>query len=129
MAILANFSACIRVDSEPCQEFADDEGEEQDENNVKSHRRVVKYVEAVPGAHFAIKTHSMKPLKFNDAHAVSCRVRVDGSYVANRNFHGSEFKNRASLGKVIEDGSFLKRFKFASILTRILTHRVFPLGC
>ncbi|KAK5465123.1 hypothetical protein LTS15_001686 [Exophiala xenobiotica] len=128
MAILGKCEVQIVVDGTPAEEYDDDDEEEVTDND----RTVTKYVEAVAGAHFAVKFLLQPSYHFTQGEdSVTAYVDIDGHYVGGRLLERGRFLDQRALGFppwVLIAGQFatenganaLYKFQFSDLETRDL---------
>ncbi|KAK5217890.1 hypothetical protein LTR99_003284 [Exophiala xenobiotica] len=128
MAILGKCEVQVIVDGTPAEEYDDDEEEEVTDND----ETVTKYVEAVAGAHFAVKFLLQPSYHFTRGEdSVTAYVEIDGHPVGGRMLERDKFLNQRTLGFspwVLIDGQHatengvnaLYKFQFSDLETRDL---------
>ena len=119
MAILGKFTATVVVDGKPCREYPDEEVDAKGSKDDNCALSVSKYIEVVPGAHFAIHIKPEKNTMFKKGNAVAHRISIDGKEVS-RPLVRSEGQLRDGTfrevdGQRIGDGKSIRPFKFSSI--------------
>ncbi|KAJ9498434.1 hypothetical protein H2202_006121 [Exophiala xenobiotica] len=95
MAILGKCEVQVIVDGTPAEEYDDDEEEEVTAND----KIATKYVEAVVGAHFAVKFLLQPSYSFTQGEdLVTARVEIDGHYAEGIVLDRKRVLNKRALG-------------------------------
>jgi hypothetical protein len=95
MAILGKCEVQIVVDGTPAEEYDDDEDEEVTDND----KTVTKYVEAVAGAHFAVKFLLQPSYHFTRGEdSVTAHLKIDGHRAGGKLLERDRFLNQRTLG-------------------------------
>jgi hypothetical protein len=122
MAILQGFQVVIVANGKPCKEFADKGQERYREKKTDDSSRLTKYIEALPGTQFAVKVTPQKLIKLPPNQSLCYYVYLDGenavSYIIGSG-KGYQKKDQAKVagGVYIGDGSSIRKFEFAKIVT------------
>jgi hypothetical protein len=118
MAFLAHFSACIPIDGDPCKEYPDPKSEEQGEKTLESDGKVIKYIEVLTGAHFAIRVRREKAIEFEKANGIVLKYfsdgkEIEGLVLLKAEFNADEIHDLK--GKSVGNGCSIRPFKFGDI--------------
>jgi hypothetical protein len=140
MAVLDFLTASITINGTSCREYAVDVPQTQNvevidlENPQLSEirpvhkkqnpKKVERYVEAVSGSHFEVRTGFSSFFNFGTGNGLAASIYLNGEY-GTGTVHGAEHPNHANefcchtcRGARLGDRKVRHRFKFARIVTR-----------
>lgn len=124
MAIIDLFESQVLVDGKVPQEYR--HKEDDDDNDYPEGTKVaVRYIEAVPGAKFALKIHVMRGYTFNDAEYLCTdfilNSQLQDNALIEKSSHsrskGSSFTHCGAYSMTSTEQT-IRKFQFGDIVTR-----------
>jgi hypothetical protein len=125
MAIIDLFECQVLVNGKVLQEYKHNEEDDDDNDYPEGTKVAMRYIEAVPGAKFALKIHVMRGYTFNDAEYLNTDFILDGQLQDNALIEKSSH-SRSKGSSYTHFGAYsmtgteqtIRKFQFGDIVTR-----------